>query len=86
MSVDRLAPSGAAGWRRGQDVRPSSADLPRLSLQSSGIAHGRECSDGWQGGQRETVTGKIAAQCALVIRMACGPRRMFSGCSQFSVG
>jgi hypothetical protein len=56
MSVDRLAPSEAAGWRKGQDVRPASADLLCLSRQSSCIANGRECSGGWQGGQRETVT------------------------------
>jgi hypothetical protein len=56
VSVGHLAPSEAAGWRRGRDVRPSSADFPWLSLQSSFIANGRECSGVWQGGQREPVT------------------------------
>ena len=45
---------------------------------------GHECSGIEQVGQRDT--GGIGAQRALMVLMAYGLSRMFSGCSQFSVG
>jgi hypothetical protein len=56
MAVDRLAPSEAAGWRRDQEVRPSSADLPCLSRQSSCTRMGASVAGVWQVGQRETMS------------------------------